>query len=258
MDNRNNSSFWPSYVDVMTTLFAITLILFAVSFGRFKIKEKQLQSIVDEYDNILTVYSTVGRIDSTGFFGYDQQYLKHLFRINVEYQTREYAIDKLKLDLTNPVEAEQKRDSIVAAGRMVKETIEALETTDSNKRNIKFLVIIEGQSSKVLYNESDWKNNYTLSYMRAQYLNEFWKRNGIDLSSIPKCELIISGSGEAGVPRIVPDENKLHSLYPNAKDYAEHWVVEEEKNQRFLIHIVPVIGNIEVTKDKIDELKGKK
>lgn len=26
MDGKNNGSFWPSYVDVMTTLFAITLV----------------------------------------------------------------------------------------------------------------------------------------------------------------------------------------------------------------------------------------
>ena len=69
MDNNNNGSFWPSYVDVMTTLFAIMLVLFAVSFSRFKAKEreyqqtvdtlqktqKQLNEIVDEYDDILKI-----------------------------------------------------------------------------------------------------------------------------------------------------------------------------------------------------------
>ena len=34
-------------------------------------------------------------------------------------------------------------------------------------------------------------------------------------------------------------------------------MIEEEKNQRFLVHIVPVIGNIDVTKEKIDHLKGR-
>ena len=101
MDAKNNGSFWPSYVDIMTTLFAITLILFAVSFSRFKIKQKQLQSLVDEYENIITVYSTVGAIDSTRYFGYNGQYLKHLFTVNVEYQQKEYRIDKLKLDITD-------------------------------------------------------------------------------------------------------------------------------------------------------------
>lgn len=46
---------------------------------------------------------------------------------------------------------------------------------------------------------------------------------------MPKCELVISGSGEKGVPRDISSETN---------------------NQRFLIHIVPVIGNI-----KLDDKK---
>ena len=257
MDGKNNSSFWPSYVDIMTTLFAITLILFAVSFSRFKIKEKQLQSLVDEYENIITVYSTVGSIDSTRYFGYNEQYLKHLFTVDVEYQLKEYHINKLKLDLIDPVSANNKRDSIVAAGEIIKNTILQLENSDSIRNNIKFLVVIEGQSSRIPFFENDWKNNYTLSYLRAQFLNNFWKEHGIDLSAIPKCELIISGSGEGGVPRIEPNEVELHKIASDDKEYKKLWEDEEGKNQRFLIHIVPVIGNIDVTKEKINKLQGK-
>lgn len=252
MDGKKNGSFWPSYVDIMTTLFAITLILFAVSFSRFKIKEKQLQSLVDEYDNIITVYSTVSSIDSTTYFGYNEQYLKHLFTVDVEYQQKEYRIDKLKLDQTNTEAANLKRDSIIEAGRIIKNTIMKLENSNSIRNNIKFLVVIEGQASKVAFNMNDWQNNYTLSYLRAQFLNEFWKKNGIDLSSIPKCELIISGSGEGGVPRIIPNITT-----PKTPEEMSIWTEEEGKNQRFLIHIVPVIGNIDVTKEKIEKLQGK-
>lgn len=257
MDGKNNSSFWPSYVDIMTTLFAITLILFAVSFSRFKIKEKQLQSLVDEYENIITVYSTVGSIDSTRYFGYNEQYLKHLFTVDVEYQLKEYHIDKLKLDLTDSTGANNKRDSIIAAGELIRNTILKLENSDSIRNNIKFLVVIEGQSSKIPFFENDWKNNYTLSYLRAQFLNDFWKKHGIDLSAIPKCELIISGSGEGGVPRIEPNEEELRKIASDDKDYKRIWEEEESKNQRFLIHIVPVIGNIDVTKAKLDSIQGR-
>ena len=263
MDGRNNGAFWPSYVDIMTTLFAIMLVLFAVSYGRFKIKEREqtetmnmLQSLVDEYENIITVYSTVGAIDSTEYFDYDKAYLKHLFTIDVEYQPKEYRIDKLKLDVINPDSAEQKRKDIVAAGNLVKNTILKLENKKSINDNIKFLVVIEGQSSKVRFDEGDWFNNYTLSYLRARFINEFWKENGINIEAISGCELIVSGSGEGGVPRIIPDEKVLHQRYPHPTDYVKHWREEEEKNQRFLIHIVPVIGNIDVSKDKIDKIKS--
>lgn len=260
MDGKRNGAFWPSYVDIMTTLFAIMLILFVVSFSRFKVKEKQLQSLVDEYDNIITVYSTVGKIDSTAYFGYNKQYLKHLFTVDVEYQQREYAMDKLQLDVANPAAASMKRDSVIRAGRLIKQTLLALEQprgASPASENIKFLVILEGQASKVGFNEDDWKNNYTLSYLRAQFLNEFWKSNGIDLDAIPKCELIISGSGEGGVPRVVPDTAYLRRRYPRQKDFVRRWIQEEGKNQRFLVHVVPVIGNIDMTKERIRNITGK-
>ena len=258
MDGKNNGSFWPSYVDIMTTLFAITLILFAVSFSRFKIKEKQLESLVNEYENIITVYSTVGSIDSTRYFGYNDQYLKHLFTVDVEYQQKEYRIDRLKLDEINKIEADNKRDSIIQAGQIVRNTIMKLEKSDTIKSNIKFLVVIEGQASKVGFNLDDWRNNYTLSYLRAQFLNDFWKQNGIDLASIPHCELIISGSGEGGVPRVTPNEKELRAAASSDKEFWEKWTAEEGKNQRFLIHIVPVIGNIDVTMEKFNTYKGKR
>ena len=253
MDGKNNGSFWPSYVDIMTTLFAITLILFAVSFSRFKIKEKQLQLLVNDYEKIITVYSTVGSIDSTRFFTYNEQYLKHLFTVDVEYQDKEYHIDKLKLDEKDSQKADTKRDSIIAAGRIIKNTILKLEK--SNSDSIRFLVVIEGQSSKIPFYKNDWENNYTLSYLRAQFLIKFWKEHDIDLASIPKCEIIISGSGEGGLPRIVPSEEQLHKKAQDAIAYNELWKEEERKNQRFLIHIVPVIGNIDVTKERIKKIK---
>ena len=252
MDGKNNGSFWPSYVDIMTTLFAITLILFAVSFSRFKIKEKQLQLLVNEYEDIINVYSTVSSIDSTRYFGYNAQYLKHLFTVDVEYQQKEYRIDRLKLDQMDKEAADNKRDSIIQAGKIVQETIKKLENSEVTDDNIKFLVVIEGQSSRVRYAIDDYHNNYTLSYLRAQFLNDFWKENGIDLASIPRCELIIAGSGEDGVPRVIPNISE-----PKTPDEMKAWIADESKNQRFLIHIVPVIGNIDVTKEKIDRIQGR-
>lgn len=256
MDSKNNGSFWPSYVDIMTTLFAITLVLFAVSFSRFKIKEKQLKSLVDQYENIITVYSTVGKIDSTRYFNYNEQYLKHLFTVDVEYQTKEFHIDRLELDNQGRIaEANQKRKDIIEAGRIVKSTIESLERNKINDNNIKFLVVIEGQSSKIAYYESEWKNNFTLSYLRAQYLNKFWKENGIDIDSIPRCELVISGSGEGGVPRV---SEVQRNAFASEMEFRRAWEKEEAKNQRFLIHIVPVIGNIDGAMEELNRLNGKK
>ena len=259
MDGKNNGSFWPSYVDIMTTLFAITLVLFAVSFSRFKIKEKQLQVLVDEYENIVNVYTTVNEIDQTGAFKYDPTYLKHLMNIEIKYQPKEYSMYKLAEDIYAPSKADEIRDAVKADGDTIMAKINKLEASipDSLKKNIKFLIVIEGQSSKIPFDEGDWRNNYTLSYLRAQFLNKFWIDQGLDFDKMPRCELLISGSGEGGKPRIKVNEESLHRNYPNNKDYLKNWVEEEGKNQRFLVNIVPVIGNIDVTKEKMEHLKGK-
>lgn len=101
--DNNNNSFWPSYVDVMTTLFAIMLVLFAVTYTRFKIKEGQLEMLVNEYEDIIDVYSQVDSIDKSNYYAYDSQYLKHTLTVNITYQDKEYDItSKLEYDLSDP------------------------------------------------------------------------------------------------------------------------------------------------------------
>ena len=57
MKQRNKDSFWPTYVDIMTTLFAIMVVLFAVSYSRFRIKEEELKKIVNKYEEIQYIQS---------------------------------------------------------------------------------------------------------------------------------------------------------------------------------------------------------
>ena len=231
-NNNRNSAFWPSYVDIMTTLFAIMLILFAVSFGKFskekgelELKEKRLLEFEEKYNEIKSIYQVVENINPE-YFEFNKQFVKHIFKIQVTYQTGAFELNKLQADvLGNKNEAESLRSKIVDAGKEIQMTIEKLQQNDSIKQDIKYLVVIEGQASADGYNEDAYRNNDVLSYQRALGLHNFWQKNGIDFSNMNKCELVISGSGEKGVPR--DDSN-------------------EKNNQRFLIHIVPVIGNIKL------------
>lgn len=225
----NKSSFWPNYVDIMTTLFAIMLVLFCVTFTHFKITNDQLKRAQDslnayvrDYKELLSIYEIVENID-TAYFEFKKEYVKHIFKINVTYQTGQFELDRLAADDSNPLEAQRLRDEIFKAGVVIKQTIENLQNKENLKQDIKYLVVIEGQASKDGYNQNDYMNNNVLSYQRAWKLTEFWKSRGIDFTKMDKCELLISGSGEKGVPRESGNE-----IY----------------NQRFLIHIVPVIGNI--------------
>lgn len=226
-ENKFNNSFWPSYVDVMTTLFAIMLVLFAVSYNRFRIKEAELRKFADKYKEISSIYQAVENIDTT-YFEFNPTYVKHIFKIQVTFQTEEFSLYKLVGDAPNgnKADAENMRRHIINAGEEIKRTIKQLQNNDSIIGGMKYLVVIEGQASADGYNIDNCHNNDVLSYQRALELNKFWKSAGIDFSDMKGCELVVSGSGEKGVPRDIIEKN----------------------NQRFLIHIVPVIGNIRLKK----------
>jgi len=215
-------SFWPSYVDIVTTLFAIMVVLFAVSYSRFRVQEAELRKIADKYEEIKKIYQTVENIDPT-YFEFDSTYVKHIFKIQVTYQKGEFDLYKLMADRSDKAAADSLRERIVAAGEEIQRTVQNLQNMHDQKQDIKYLVVIEGQASADGYHINDYFNNDVLSYQRALELHRFWQKNDIDFSAMPKCELVISGSGEGGVPRDT---------------------TREEYNQRFLIHIVPVIGNI--------------
>lgn len=263
----------------MTTLFAIMLILFAVSFARFKLREGQLEMMVNEYKDIINVYSQVDSIDRSKYYAYDSIYLKHTLTVSIAYQDKEYDIkNKLAYDLTDPQKAKEKRDSIKKAGMLVQDIIKNLENIGRNSKNIKFLVVIEGQSSKIRFYDNDWQNNETLSFLRAEFLKKFWtdpkSEGGCGLfqrtsenDPQSKCEIIVAGSGEGGVPRYYysgeenpvtenPEKEKYESVWNVPPSEYSSWAKVEQKNQRFLINIIPIIGNIDVTKEKLKKITG--
>lgn len=222
--SSSGPSFWPSYVDIMSSLFAIMLVLFIVSFSKFKIADARLREFAGKYEEIVSIYKAVENIDSN-YFEYNSEYVKHIFKIQVTYQLGQYRLDKLMADVSNPEVADALRQSIIDAGKEIKKTIETLQKKETENQDIKYLVVLEGQASRDNYDKDDFFNNDVLSYQRALFLNKFWQEKGIDFSKMSRCELVISGSGIHGVPRDM---------------------VSEANNQRFLIHIVPVIGNIKL------------
>lgn len=240
MKQRNKDSFWPTYVDIMTTLFAIMVVLFAVSYSRFRVKEAELKKIVNKYEEIQSIYKVVENIDST-YFEFNPEYVKHIFDIQVTYQEGKFSLYELEEDDIHT--AEQLRHKIVEAGKAIKETIISLQDSTFTKLDIKYLVVIEGQASADGYYIDEYYNNDVLSYQRALALHKFWKEEAsIDFSNMDKCELVISGSGEGGVPRFTEEDYRKSSEYISGHSIKKGDY--EKFNQRFLIHIVPVIGNI--------------
>lgn len=102
---------------------------------------------------------------------------------------------------------------LINAGKALKQLVGRLRPDD----NIKYLLIIEGMASR-----DDYDKNYELSYERALSLYELWEAQGIRYDS-DRYEIMIAGSGEGGIGR-------------------DHH--DEARNQRFLIQIIPKIGDL--------------
>ena len=221
--NKKESFFWTSYSDLMTSLFFVMLVLFVLVIALLhrKISEQNLK--LTEFEKIEEIKKAINEINPN-YFEYSSEYKKHIFKLQVQYPTGEFEISKIT-DINILSEIEN-------AGKDIEETIINLRKDSlSRKLDIQYLVIIEGQASKDNYGYSkgkynDYFNNDVLSYQRASGLRKFWESKGIYLDRLPNCELVIAGSGEKGVPREYPD-----------------W--HNEKNQRFLIHIIPKTGIID-------------
>ena len=208
MVKKQESYFWTSYSDLMTSLFFVMLVLFVLASAMLKNKidevEKQKDATEKELAKIREIEESIEAIDPE-FFEYNSSHKKHILKINVQFQ-------KGSSDITDIPESQQHQ--LIDAGRSISRFLE------NSSEDVRYLLIIEGQSSR-----DNYPGNDVLSFNRANSLKHFWAQENIDFSS--KCEVIVSGSGQNGVMRALPD-NEFN-----------------EKNQRFLIHIIPKPGVID-------------
>lgn len=210
MAQKQESYFWTSYSDLMTSLFFVMLVLFVLTVVMLKQQndliaknaeeqEKIANSTQEQLDKIKEIEAAIKNIDST-YFTYNEQHKKHILNVEVQFGDRESDIRGL------PVARQQQ---LIEAGNAISHFMQDVEKS----HNAHYLLIIEGQTS-----EDNYPFNDELSYQRALSLKEFWEYN--DISFGERCEVVVSGSGEGGTMR--DPVNK--------------------KNQRFLIHIIPKPG----------------
>lgn len=204
----NKSYFWITYADLMTTLFFIMLVLFVLTISILQKKLSDYEVTVRQAEKIQEIEEATKQIDPR-YFVYNEEYKKHILNINVSFNRGIFNINDIDLG---------KRNELLNAGVSISNFI-----INANKKyDAKYLLIIEGQSSKDNYSEND-----ELSYKRALSLYKFWTEiNHINFDK-NICEIIISGSGQTGLLREEPD---------NATN---------KENQRFLIHILPKPGIID-------------
>lgn len=216
---NKKSFFWASYADLMTSLFFIMLVLFVLTVIMLKqqadIARDGKTAMEEQIKKIEEIENAVNNIDAN-WFDYNKEFKKHILKIDVSFP-------KGKSDIVYIPENIQ--EQLIKAGK----SIESFIISAHNQYNVDYLLIVEGQASR-----DNYPYNYELSYSRALSLVRFWRSKGLTFDQ-DECELIISGSGQEGKLRTMPD---------NATNTT---------NQRFLIHIVPKPGIIEKINRPIEQ-----
>lgn len=221
MKKQSGSYFWPSYSDLMTSLFFIMLVMFVltiVSLRNSLIEAERLRQISEEQlKSIQQIQEAVNQLP-TDYFEEDvtnkRWVLKRSF--SPKFNVADFNIGVLN-DTTNLVKVGQSLMGVIDKLNKMKSDIKYKDM------DITYLLVIEGMASKDNYYDND-----ALSYKRALSLYYLWRRNGISFED-SQCEVQISGSGVRGRGRFNSD-----GLHPH----------DEVRNQRIMIQIVPKIGNL--------------
>ncbi len=207
MKTKQSSFFWPSYTDLMTSLFFIMLVLYVLTFVRLRLQQealkKQKKATEEQLRTIKEIQQAVKELPEK-YFRYDDRNRRFELKEQISFGKGLSAIP------------DQYYTYLFEVGIELERLINNLKDRKDGQ-SIRYLVVIEGMASNDQYGR-----NYELSYQRALSLFEYWQRKAITFDP-GICEIQIAGSGTGGVGR----DN-----------------VNEANNQRFLIQIIPKIGEL--------------
>jgi outer membrane protein OmpA-like peptidoglycan-associated protein len=216
MKDNHSHFFWPSYTDLMTSLFFVMLVLYVLTYVKLRSTitlQKEKLTVIEAVENNLQPLKK-----DSALFRYEKQYKRFKLSFDVKFPTNEYNIGAVENHAATIAKIDQ-------AGNKLKQVIDNLKRAkDANPRleNVSYILVIAGYASK-FGNEN---HNYMLSYNRALSLWNYWRSKGIDFEGEQYADLIdlqISGNGWGGIGRVTDNEYD---------------------NQRFLIQIFPKIGDV--------------
>lgn len=211
MDKKQDSFFWPSYVDLMTSLFFIMLLLFAISFSSVAPLKKENtdlkhinDSLVNAITNIKGVVSTMDQIGSifesfnNQFLEYQPEYQRFAMTEQINFINNGYEIDSLTVTNYNSI-----NKYLDKTGKLLYEKLIELDQIKKEKHwDVSFIVIITGMTSK----DGSDEHNYTLSYNRSLSLLKYWKpKYNFEEKFKDLIDFQISGVGEYGIGRNLND-----------------------------------------------------
>jgi outer membrane protein OmpA-like peptidoglycan-associated protein len=182
MKNSKKDFFWPSYVDLLTGLFIVMLVLFVLSYKLLSDSKEATEEELNKIKEIQKISENLPR----KFFEYQKEFKRWTLIQPTQFARGSDIIPQADYRYLKEV-----GDSLVA----MLDTLQRRYGSDS----LKYLMIIEGMSSKIGI-DPDPQN---LSYRRARSLYEFWKSKNI-IFDPEVCEVMISGSGVGGIGRFPP------------------------------------------------------
>ena len=211
MNHKTDEHFWPSYVDLMTSIFFVMLVLFAVSYYllNYKLKEteelkKQAEIKASELEQIHEIQNAISNLAKGSYFEYNDICKRFELRQDIIFQPNSAEIPKESIDF------------LIESGNQLKNIIDSFRYV----KNVKLLIIIEGRAAKY---DDEYRNQELsrgvrdLSYSRAYSLYSLWLKNGI-ICENSFYEVLIAGSGFGGQCRYEDEE--------------------EGKNKKFIIQLI--------------------
>jgi len=184
MSTKRQGLFWTSYSDLMTTLFVVMLLLFALSYALHTNQIENIKSIQESYEKVDSTYYVKDNINRRMIFREPVQFVLSSATIDPKYHATLYR-----------------------AGSSLLDSIKAINSSDriseiAKRVGLKYILIIEGSASRDIASD---QHNYELSYRRALSVYNFWKERGIVFDP-ETVEVIIAGSGTGGIGRSVMNE----------------------------------------------------
>lgn len=221
MSRKKNDFFWLGYSDLMTSLFFVMLVLFILVFSIMNYEQSRLKLKLAEFEKLQEIKKAINSLDQT-YFKYDEANKRHELKLEVLFKSGSSVIPR------------SNKEELYRAGLALRDLAGKMP---SNQEGVKYLVIIEGMAARYSAPSEIYKNSepsriagtYILSFNRAKSLFNFWQSEGINFDE-NMFEIVLAGSGWYGVGRYT---GKL-----------------EGKNKRFLIQIIPKVGEIEGEDDK--------